>query len=130
MDKDVVKKTVYNQLVSKANAIDTNIPSTSELVTKTQYDSDKQDLEKRIEGVDKEVLNTNGLVRDTKYNTKIRVGLQDRIHVVSNLIFVEEKFQGKINSTKVRPFKFRMKLDSTYWIRFSIFCQILYKNSA
>ena len=75
MDKDVVKKTVYNQLVSKANAIDTNIPSTSELVTKTQYDSDKQDLEKRIEGVDKEVLNTNGLVRDTKYNTKIRVGL-------------------------------------------------------
>ena len=75
MDKDVVKKTVYNQLVSKANAIDTNIPSTSELVTKTQYDSDKQDLEKRIEGVDKEVLNTNGLVRDTKYNTKIRVDL-------------------------------------------------------
>ena len=75
MDKDVVKKTVYNQLVSKANAIDTNIPSTSELVTKTQYDSDKQDLEKRIEGVDKEVLNTNGLVRDTKYNTKIRVGV-------------------------------------------------------
>ena len=75
MDKDVVKKTVYNQLVSKANAIDTNIPSTSELVTKTQYDSDKKDLEKRIEGVDKEVLNTNGLVRDTKYNTKIRVGL-------------------------------------------------------
>ena len=75
MDKDVVKKTVYNQLVSKANAIDTKIPSTSELVTKTQYDSDKQDLEKRIEGVDKEVLNTNGRVRDTKYSTKIRVGL-------------------------------------------------------
>ena len=75
MDKDVVKKTVYNQLVRKANAIDTKIPSTSELVTKTQYDSDKQDLEKRIEGVDKEVLNTNGRVRDTKYSTKIRVGL-------------------------------------------------------
>ena len=66
---------MYNQLVSKANAIDTKIPSTSELVTKTQYDSDKQDLEKRIEGVDKEVLNTNGRVRDTKYSTKIRVGL-------------------------------------------------------
>ena len=75
MDKGVVKKTVYNQLVSKANAIDTKIPSTSELVTKTQYDSDKQDLEKRIEGVDKEIPNTSGLVRDTKYNTKIRVGL-------------------------------------------------------
>ena len=44
MDKDVVKKTVYNQLVSKANAIDTKIPSTSELITKTQYDSGKQDL--------------------------------------------------------------------------------------
>ena len=75
LDKDVVKKTVYNQLASKANAIDTKIPSTSELITKTQYDSGKQDLEKRIEDVDKEVPNTNGLVRNTDYNTKIRVGL-------------------------------------------------------
>ena len=33
--KDVVKKTVYIKLVTKVNAIDTKIPSTSGLVTKT-----------------------------------------------------------------------------------------------
>ena len=44
VDNDVVKKTVYYKLVTKVNAIDAKIPSTSWLVTKTQYDSDKQDL--------------------------------------------------------------------------------------
>ena len=33
--KDVVKKTVYIKLVTKVNSIDTKIPSTSGLVTKT-----------------------------------------------------------------------------------------------
>ena len=45
MDNDVVKKVVYNQLVTKVNVIDTKIPSASELVTKLHYDSDKKDLE-------------------------------------------------------------------------------------
>ena len=45
MDNDVVKKVVYNQLVTKVNVIDTKIPSASELVTKLQYDTDKKDLE-------------------------------------------------------------------------------------
>ena len=45
VDNDVVKKVVYNQLVTKVNVIDTKIPSASELVTKLQYDSDKKDLE-------------------------------------------------------------------------------------
>ena len=62
-------------MVSKANAIDTKISSTKELVTKTPYDSGKQDLEKSIKNVDKEVPNTSGVVRNTGYNTKIRVGL-------------------------------------------------------
>ena len=33
VDDQVVKKTVYNQLVTKVNATDTKIPSTSGLVT-------------------------------------------------------------------------------------------------
>ena len=49
MDNGVVKKTGYNQLVTKVNAVNTNIPNTSGLVTKTQYDLDKQGLEKKIE---------------------------------------------------------------------------------
>ena len=34
-------------MFTKVNAIGTKIPSTSGLITKTQYDSDKQGLEKR-----------------------------------------------------------------------------------
>ena len=35
---------MINELVIKVSAIDTKIPSTSRLVTKPHYDSDKQDL--------------------------------------------------------------------------------------
>ena len=52
-----------NQLVTKVNAIDTKIPSTSGLLTKTQYDWDKQDLERKIEDVDKKMPNTSELVK-------------------------------------------------------------------
>ena len=48
----------------KVNAGDTKLRSTSELVDKTQYDSDKQNLEKKIEDVDTNVHNTSGLVKD------------------------------------------------------------------
>ena len=37
VDNNVVKKTVYDKLVTKINAIDTKIPSTSGLVFKTQH---------------------------------------------------------------------------------------------
>ena len=52
VDNDVIKKTVYNQLFTKVNAIDTKISGTSELITKPQYDSDQQSLEKKIEQKD------------------------------------------------------------------------------
>ena len=64
-DNNIAKKTVYNQLVIKVSAIDTLIPS--RLVTKTQYDSDKNGFGKNIEDVDRKVPNTNGLVRKTDY---------------------------------------------------------------
>ena len=54
-------------MVNKINTIDTKIPSTIGLVTKTQFDSDKQSLEKEIEDVD----NTSGLVKKTDHSTKI-----------------------------------------------------------
>ena len=40
-------------MCQKDNAIDTEIPKTTRLVTKTQYYSDKQGLEKNIEDLDK-----------------------------------------------------------------------------
>ena len=44
VDYDVVKRTVYDKLVTKANAIDNSV-----LDLKTQYNTDKSDLEKKID---------------------------------------------------------------------------------
>ena len=59
VNNEVVKKTVYDKLVAKVNAIDT-----SGFVLKTKYDTDKSDLEKKIP-------DTSGLVKKINYNAKI-----------------------------------------------------------
>ena len=51
--------------------VDTNILNARGLVTKTQYDSGKQGIKKKIEDVDKNIPNTSGPVKKTDYNTKI-----------------------------------------------------------
>ena len=56
---DAVKKTVYDKLVAKVNNIDT-----SGFVLKTNYDTDKSELENKIP-------DTSDLVKKTDYNTKI-----------------------------------------------------------
>ena len=55
---------MHDHLVTKVN---TKIPRTSELVTKTQYDSDKQSLLEKIKDVGKKTYNTSGVVRKTHY---------------------------------------------------------------
>lgn len=60
MDNDVIKKAIHDKLVTKLNFINTKIPSTSTLVTKTNYDLEKQGLENKIEHVDKKLPNTIG----------------------------------------------------------------------
>ena len=49
VNNNVVKKAMYDKLVIKVNAVNTKIPSTSGLVTKTQYNSGKQSFEKKAE---------------------------------------------------------------------------------
>ena len=56
---DVVKKDVYDKLVTKVNNIDT-----SGFVLKTKYDTDKLELENKI-------ADNSGLVKKTDYNTNI-----------------------------------------------------------
>ena len=56
---DVVKKTVYDKLVAKVNAIDT-----SDFDLKSKYDTDKSELKN-------EIPNTSGLAKKTDYNTKM-----------------------------------------------------------
>ena len=56
---DVVKKAVYDKLVGQVNSIDT-----STFVLKTKYDTDKSKIEN-------EVPDTSDLVKKTDYNAKI-----------------------------------------------------------
>ena len=46
---------LYDKLLTKVNAIDTKTPRTSVSVTKIQFDSYKQDLEKKIEDFNKKI---------------------------------------------------------------------------
>ena len=47
------------------------LPSTFGLVYKIQYNFDKQNLEKRIEDVDKKIPSTTELIEKTDYNTSV-----------------------------------------------------------
>ena len=69
---DVVKKEVYNKLVTKVNSI-----ATSDFVLKTKYDTDKSELENKIP-------DTSDLVKETDYNTKI-TEIEGKIPDISNL---------------------------------------------
>ena len=51
----MMSKKVYYKLITKVNTIDTKMPSTSGLITKTHYDSYKQGVEKNIEDVHKKM---------------------------------------------------------------------------
>ena len=57
VNNEVVKKTVYDKLAAKVNAIDT-----SGFVLKTKDDSDKSDLEKKINEADKDIPETSGVL--------------------------------------------------------------------
>ena len=68
----VVKKTLYDQLVTKVKNIDT-----SNFVLKTKYATDKLELENKIP-------NITGLVKKTYYNTKT-TELENKIPNINNL---------------------------------------------
>ena len=72
VNNNVLKKTVYDKLVINVDAIDTKIPRTSGLVTKTRYDSDKQSLEKNIEDAGKKIPYTSGLIKKTDCTEKLQ----------------------------------------------------------
>ena len=69
---DVAKKDVYNKLVAKVDNI-----NTSSFFKKTEYHTDKSELENKIP-------DTSGLVKKTDYNTKI-TKIEGKIPDFSNL---------------------------------------------
>ena len=63
---DVVKKTVYGKLVAKVNNIDT-----TGFILKTTYDTEKSELEKKINDADKTFPDISDLAKKTDLNAKI-----------------------------------------------------------
>ena len=58
VNNDVVRKTVYNKLVTNLNNI-----NTTGFVLKTKYDTDKSDLKTKLVMKNKKTPNTSGLVK-------------------------------------------------------------------
>ena len=85
MDSDIVKKIVYEKLFTKANTIDTKIPSTGRLVTKTRFNSDKQGIESKIVDIDQKIPNISGVVKNTYFNTKV-TRMENKIPGVAELV--------------------------------------------
>ena len=77
---DVVKKTVYDKLVTKVDNIDT-----AGFVLKTKYDTDISNLEKKISDTETKIPDTDSLVKTTDYNSKI-TEIGGKILNVSNLV--------------------------------------------
>ena len=46
--KEVAEKTVYNTLNTKGNSLEKKIPDESPLIQSSQYNTDKQNLEKKV----------------------------------------------------------------------------------
>ena len=76
---------MMNWLVTKVNAI--KVLSTNGLVSKTQYSSDKQNLEKIVRGVNKKMVYTSGLVKKTDLNNKI-TEIENQITSITCLVTI------------------------------------------
>ena len=63
---DVVKKTEYNNLKTKADNIDT-----TNFVLKTKYEKDGSDFEDKVSKIDKKLPDVSDLVKKTDFNAKV-----------------------------------------------------------
>ena len=70
---DAVKKTIYDKMVTRVNAIDTNTPTQTlqDQLLKHNMIQPNQGLEQKIEDVSKKTLNTNRQVKKKDYSKKI-----------------------------------------------------------
>ena len=112
---EVIRETVYDNLVAKVNNIDT-----SGFDLKTKYGTDKSDLEKKISNVDKEIPDTSALVKKTDYNAKI-TEIEGKILSISGLATttaltaVENKIPNVTNFDRKTDYNTKlMKLKKNY----------------
>ena len=72
VDKEVVKNTKFNTLKTKVTNLEKKIPAATTLFLINQYNTDKQNLEKKIGDVHTKIPDSIGLVNTTVLNIKIK----------------------------------------------------------
>ena len=77
---NVVKKTEYNELVTKVDNIDT-----TNFVKKNKYEKDGTDFEDKINKIDKKIPDVTSLVKKADFNTKI-CEIEGKIPDVSSVV--------------------------------------------
>lgn len=97
VENDFVKRTVNDKLPIKINAIGTKVSITAGLVPKTQYDSDKQNFEIKIDDIDKNISNTIKLASKTAFNTKV-TEIENKALNINDLV-TKPKFNKKLTET-------------------------------
>ena len=116
MKNDVAKRAVYDKLAKKVNNIDT-----SRFASKTKYEADKSDLEKKIP-------HTSGIVKKTDYHAKITeieskilricglattsalTAVENKIPNVSNLVKKQIMTQRLLKLKRNLPIKIMMNI--------------------
>ena len=107
---DEVKKTEYNKLVTKVNGIDT-----TKFVSRTKYEKDGSDLEKKSSDVDKKItdhnydkyITTQELNRLTTENFKARLAEENFI-TKTDLDTELKKNCDRVTSNKTKLFLSKM----------------------
>ena len=82
---EVLKNTKFNTLKTKANSLEKKISDATKLFHINQYNTDKQNLQKKNRDDDKQIPGTSGLVTTTVLNTKIRE-VENKIPNTSGLV--------------------------------------------
>ena len=71
VDNEVAKNTKFNILKTKVNSLEKKILGATTLILTNQYNINKQNLARKIGGVNKKIPDASGLVTTTVLNTKI-----------------------------------------------------------
>ena len=107
VDNQVVKNTKFCTPETKVNTSEKKISDGTKLIHIIQYNTDKQNLEKQILDVDKNIPGTNGLVTATNLNTKISE-VENKISGTSGLV------TATVLNTKIREIENKITDNSKY----------------
>ena len=111
---------MYDKLVTKVNAI-----NTSGFVLKTQYNTDKSSIEKKIGCADKKYLILVDLLRKTDYNTKmteteVKIPSVTGLATASALNAVDNKIPDVSNLGKKTDYDAKIsEIESEYLYEFT-----------